>query len=71
LLASVLGTGNLNLPLRISHIGLLPFVVIIFMTALLSYLGMFLMSKFMVRYKVLSYSEMVRRAFGARIMRGA
>ncbi len=41
------------------------------MTALLSYLGMFLMSKFMVRYKVLSYSEMVRRAFGARIMRGA
>jgi hypothetical protein len=69
LLASVLGTGNLNLPLRIDHLGLLPFIVIVLLTALLSYYGMYLMSKFMVRFKVVSYSEMVRKTFGVKIMR--
>lgn len=71
LLASVLGTGNLNLPLRIEHLGLIPFLIVVLLTATLSYFGMYLMSKFMVKFKVVSYSEMVRRTFGIRIMRMA
>lgn len=66
-----MGTGNLNLPLRIDHLGLIPFVIVVFLTASLSYFGMYLMSKFMVKFKVVSYSEMVRRTFGIRIMRMA
>jgi hypothetical protein len=69
LLGSVLGTGNLNLPLRIDHLGLVPFILVVLMTALLSYFGMYLMSKFIVRFKVVSYSQMVRKTFGERIMR--
>jgi amino acid permease len=69
LLASVLGTGNLNLPLRIDHLGLIPFVAVVLLTALLSYFGMYLMSKFMVRFKVVSYSEMVRKTYGVKFMR--
>jgi hypothetical protein len=68
LLASVLGTGNLNLPLRIDHLGLVPFILVVLLTALLSYYGMYLMSKFMVRFKVVSYSEMVRKTFGVKFM---
>ena len=67
----MLGTGNLNLPIRIHQIGLMPFLIVIFMTALLSYLGMYIMSKFMVVYKVVSYSEMVNKSFGRKVMRVA
>jgi len=59
MLASALGTGCLNLPLRIQQLGIIPFFLIMLICAFLSYLGMYMMECIIVKYKVASYSEMV------------
>jgi amino acid permease len=69
MLASALGTGMLNLPLRVEEVGVIPFILLIFISALLAYFGMHLMSKIIMRYKVSSYSEMVKKALSHKAMR--
>lgn len=71
MLASALGTGCLNLPIRASQLGIIPFILIMFLAASLSYLGMYMMEKIIIKYKIASYSEMVKKAYGERIMRYA
>jgi amino acid permease len=56
MLASALGTGMLNLPLRVEEVGVIPFIVLILISALLAYFGMNLMSKIIMRFKLSSYS---------------
>lgn len=64
MLASALGTGCLNLPIRASQLGVIPFIILIILTALLSYFGMYMMERIIIKYKVASYSEMVKKAYG-------
>jgi amino acid permease len=67
MLTSALGPGCLSLPYRAGRLGLVMFVLLTMACAALSYLGMYFMERIIVRYKVPSYSEMVRKAFGERI----
>jgi hypothetical protein len=69
MLTSALGPGCLSLPYRAGQLGVVMFVVLTVACASLSYLGMYFMERIIVRYKVASYSEMVRRAFGERVTR--
>ena len=71
LLASAMGTGVFNLPFRISQIGVVPFVLMISVGAFFSYLGMYMMSRLIVRFNVLSYSDMTERALGKPLKRVA
>jgi amino acid permease len=56
MLASALGTGCLNLPFRASQLGMIPFIIITLLAAALSYFGMYLMERIIIKYKVPSYS---------------
>jgi amino acid permease len=56
MLASALGTGCLNLPSRLQQLGIIPFILITFLCAFLSYLGMYMMECVIVKYKVASYA---------------
>lgn len=67
MLTSALGPGCLSLPYRAGRLGLVMFILLIMACAALSYLGMYFMERIIVRYKVASYSEMVRKAFGEKI----
>jgi len=64
MLSSAIGTGSLNLPLRVHQLGIVPFVLIIFICAYFSYLGMSMIERVIIRTKVTSYSEMVSKAYG-------
>jgi amino acid permease len=69
MLASAIGTGCLNLPLRVHQLGILPYIIVVFLTGTFSYYGMQLMKLIIVKFQVHSYPEMIRRAFGDKIMR--
>jgi len=56
LLASAMGTGMFNLPYRVSQIGLVPFVMYVLIGGFFSYLGMYLISRLILKFKVDSYS---------------
>lgn len=64
LLASAMGTGMFNLPYRIDQTGVIPFFVFVALGGLFSYLGMYLISRLIMKYKVESYSEMSEKAYG-------
>lgn len=64
LLASAMGTGIFNLPYRINVTGVVPFIFFVVAGGLFSYLGMFLISRLIRKYKVKSYSEMSEKAYG-------
>lgn len=64
MLTSSLGTGSLSLPYRASKLGILPFTLIVLLCAFLAYLGMYFMERIIVKFKVVSYSQMVRKSFG-------
>lgn len=64
LLASAMGTGMFNLPYRINVTGVIPFIFFVIAGGLFSYLGMFLISRLIRKYKVESYSEMSEKAYG-------
>lgn len=69
MLTSSLGTGSLSLPYRASKLGIIPFVLVVLVCALLAYLGMYFMERIIVRFKVASYSQMVRKSFGERTVK--
>jgi amino acid permease len=58
LLASAMGSGMFNLPYRVDRIGIIPFFVYILAAGLFSYIGMYLISRIIIKFKVHSYSEM-------------
>jgi amino acid permease len=58
LLAAAMGTGIFNLPLRVSQIGVIPFIFFVFAIGLYSYFGMTMISEIITRHKVKSYSDM-------------
>jgi amino acid permease len=58
LLASAMGSGMFNLPYRVDRIGIIPFFVYILAAGLFSYIGMYLISRIIIEFKVHSYSEM-------------
>jgi amino acid permease len=64
LLASAMGSGMFNLPYRIDRIGIIPFLVYVFAAGLFSYIGMYLISRLIIRCKVSSYSEMCEKSYG-------
>lgn len=50
LLASAMGTGIFNLPLRVAEIGIIPFIFFALLNAVFSYGGMIMMSKLIKKY---------------------
>ena len=63
-LACSMGVGIFNLPFRISEIGIINFLVYLVATGLFSLLGMWLMSRVILKYDVESYSTMSEKAYG-------
>lgn len=51
-----MGTGMFNLPYRIDQTGVIPFFIFVALGGLFSYLGMYLISRLIMKYKVESYS---------------
>jgi amino acid permease len=64
LLASAMGTGMFNLPYRIDQIGVVAYLLFVIIGGLFSYLGMYLISRLILKFKVDSYSSMSERAYG-------
>jgi len=58
LLACAMGVGIFNLPYRIGQVGILSYVLFLFLCGLFSYFGMFCMSRVILQFKVNSYSTM-------------
>jgi amino acid permease len=64
LLASAMGTGMFNLPYRINQIGVVAYLIFVIIGGLFSYLGMYLISRLILRFNVDSYSTMSEKAYG-------
>lgn len=64
LLASAMGSGMFNLPYRVNEVGVVPFLLFLLATGLFSYIGMYLISRLIIKFKIKSYSEMCERAYG-------
>lgn len=59
-----MGSGMFNLPYRVNQVGVVPFLLFLLATGLFSYIGMYLISRLIIRFKIKSYSEMCERAYG-------
>ena len=64
LLASAMGTGMFNLPYRINEIGIVAYILFVTLGGLFSYLGMYLISRLIINFKVESYSSMSEMSYG-------
>jgi amino acid permease len=64
LLASAMGSGMFNLPYRVDRVGIIPVLLYILAGGLFSYIGMYLISRLIIRFKISSYSEMCEKAYG-------
>ena len=69
LLASALGTGIFNLPLRVKEIGIVPFVIFVLFAACFSMIGMTFMVRLISSRNFTSYAQMANAAFGKPLMR--
>jgi amino acid permease len=69
MLSSVLGTGYLSLPFRVQQLGIVPFIIVLILTNIQAFFGMYMIERVILKYKVETYSKMVNKAFGERIMR--
>lgn len=56
LLASAMGSGMFNLPYRVNQVGVVPFLLFLLATGLFSYIGMYLISRLIIKFKIKSYS---------------
>ena len=63
-LAGSMGSGIFNLPYRVAEMGVLMYTFVLFVATLFSYLGMTLIAKVIKKYKLESYSEMSKTAYG-------
>ena len=64
LLACAMGVGVFNLPYRIDEIGIVGYSVFLLATGVFSFLGMYLMSRAILQFRVESFSEMSKLAYG-------
>jgi amino acid permease len=64
LLASAMGSGMFNLPYRIGEVGVVSYVVFLLAASAFSYMGMFLISRLILQFRVESYSAMSEQAYG-------
>lgn len=65
LLASAMGSGMFNLPYRIGQIGVGAYFIYVLAGGLFSYVGMYLISRLIMRFKIRSYSEMCEKSYGS------
>jgi amino acid permease len=59
-----MGTGIFNLPFRVSQLGILSYIFLLLIAGIFSYLGMYLISRLILRFNVVSYSTMSELAYG-------
>lgn len=71
MMAAALGTGIFNLPLRITEIGLLTFVIYVALSAFFSYHGAILIMKLYKKFSFSSYGEMSESAYGVGMKRAS
>jgi amino acid permease len=69
MMASALGTGIFNLPLRITEIGVIMFILYVLVAAVFSYLGCVLLQRMIVQKGFNSYGEICENAFGLAMKR--
>ena len=69
LLASAMGTGIFNLPLRVEEIGVIAFFAFAVLAALFSSIGNLFITKLIDQKKFKSYSSMAHSAGGGFLMR--
>lgn len=69
MMASALGTGIFNLPLRITQVGLVIFIVYVFLAGVFSYMGCVLLQRMIAARGFSSYSEICMSAYGAGMKR--
>lgn len=69
LLASAMGTGIFNLPLRVKEIGVFPFIIFVSLGAFFSMIGMVMMIRLIRNKKFDSYSDMAEASLGKPFMR--
>ena len=56
LIASAMGTGIFNIPIRVKEIGVIPFIIFVIVSALFSMSGMIFMVRLIRRKRFTSYS---------------
>jgi amino acid permease len=64
MMASALGTGIFNLPLRVTEIGFIMFILYVVAAGAFSYLGCVLLQRMIVQKGFNSYGEICEKAFG-------
>lgn len=69
MMAAAMGTGIFNLPLRITEVGLLTFVVYVLVSATFSYMGANMLTKLVKSKGYDSYSDASEAAFGSILKR--
>ena len=69
MMASAMGTGIFNLPLRITEVGLLTFIVYVLVAAAFSYMGANMLTKLVTSKGYDSYSDASQAAFGSVLKR--
>jgi amino acid permease len=69
MMASALGTGIFNLPLRITEIGIVIFIAYVLLAGIFSYLGCILLQKMIAARGFDSYSEICENAYGVAMKR--
>ena len=69
MMASAMGTGIFNLPLRITEVGLLSFIFYVIVGGLFSFMGANMLRNMIIRLKVKSYSETSEKAMGSFLKR--
>lgn len=55
-LTSAIGTGCLNLPVRVHQLGIFPYIVVLCLVGLLSFFGVYFMELVIAKFKVQSYA---------------
>ena len=68
-MASAMGTGIFNLPLRVQEVGLLAFILYVILAVIFSYSGAIMLARMIKAKGFNSYSDMSETAFG-KILKG-
>lgn len=69
MMASAMGTGIFNLPLRITEVGLLTFIFYVIVSGLFSYMGANMLTKLVKSKGYDSYGDASQAAFGSVLKR--
>lgn len=69
MMASAMGTGIFNLPLRVTEVGLIMFIIYVLLSCLFSFLGTNMLKELVTKLKFESYSETSESASGSVLKR--